>query len=293
MSTAGASADGRAGIDAALVRRLLAEQHPQWADLSVAPVPHDGHDNRTYRLGDELTVRLPTDDAYVPSVGKEHRWLPLLAPHLPVEVPEPVALGEPSAAFPRPWSVRRWIPGETLDRAAVDHGPLARDLADALVALQSVGAAEGPGAGPETFHRGGTLMAYDAEVREAAILLGVVADPVRESALASRWARPPVWFHGDVAVGNLLVRDGRLCAFIDFGTFGTGDPACDLVVAWTLLDDGPRATFRERVGLDEDTWARARGWALWKALVTLAHGHVDTDEQRRQRRALDLLLRGA
>lgn len=282
--------DGRAGIDAALVRRVLADQHPRWAALAVTPVARDGHDNRTYRLGDHLTVRVPTADGYVPAVLKEHAWLPVLAPRLPLPVPEPVALGEPSPLLDRPWSVRRWLDGEPLTTARVPEVALAEDLADFLVALRACDASGGPAAGVHSFHRGGDLAAYDAETRVAARRLGVAAGPAWEEALTTRWEGPPVWFHGDVAVGNLLALEGRLAAVIDFGTCGVGDPACDLVVAWTHLGGRARAAFRERVGLDAATWAPARGWALWKALVTVAGSDAPPDELRRQRRTLARVL---
>ncbi|WP_027863389.1 aminoglycoside phosphotransferase family protein [Marmoricola sp. URHB0036] len=262
------STDGRAGIDAGLVSRLVADQFPQWADLSVVPVEVDGWDNRTYRLGSELSVRLPTADSYVPAVEKEQRWLPVLAPHLPLPVPQPVALGAPSADFPRPWSVRRWIEGTPVV-AGIDEDLLALDLAEFLVALRGVDASSGPRAGAHSFFRGGPLAAYDEETRRCLARLELDDADVWDTAVASAWDGPDVWFHGDVAVGNLLAREGRLAAVIDFGTSGVGDPACDLVIAWTFFGDSARETFRSAVGLDEDTWARARGWALWKALLGL------------------------
>jgi aminoglycoside phosphotransferase (APT) family kinase protein len=277
--------DGRAGIDAGLVRRLVAAQLPHWRDLEVVPVEADGWDNRTYRLGPELSVRLPTGDSYVPAVAKEHRWLPVLAPELPLPVPEPVALGHPSPEFPRPWSVRRWIEGVPVTDD-LDQDRFARDLAAFLRALWAVDATDGPVAGEHSFHRGTSLRAYDAETRACLARLGLDDSGVWETALQSAWDRPAVWFHGDVAVGNLLARDGRLAAVIDFGTSGVGDPACDLVIAWTFLDDAAREAFRSAVDLDPGTWARARGWALWKALL----GLVDDPGSVADRRTVDRVL---
>ena len=269
--------DGRAGIDAALVRRLLVDQFPQWSELPLRPVAVDGWDNRTYRLGDELSVRLPTGEGYVAGVAKEARWLPFLAPYLPVPVPTVVASGTPGPLFPRPWSVRRWVEGATASAATVgDDEAMVRfalDLTDFLRALRGVPADGGPLAGEHSFHRGGDLGVYDEEARKAFALfdpdLASGALEVFETALTTRRTQDPVWFHGDVATGNLLVRDGRLAAVIDFGTCGVGDPACDLVIAWTFLQGEAREAFREALGLDADTWARARGWAVWKSAVDL------------------------
>ncbi len=266
--------DGRAGIDAALVRRLLAAQQPQWADLPVTPVAVDGWDNRTYRLGDDLTVRLPTAAGYAPAVEKEDRWLPVLAPHVPLPVPEPVALGEPTDEYPHRWSVRRWLPGDTARADRIqDPVRFAEDLAAFLRALWSVEANEGPRAGAHSFFRGCPPGHYDDETRAAVARLDGRVDADRatavwDDALAATSTGSPVWFHGDIADGNLLVRDGVLSAVIDFGTSGVGDPACDLVVAWTFFSGEGRAAFRDAVDQDAGTWARARGWALWKALIT-------------------------
>ena len=281
--------DGRAGVDATMVRRLVDEQFPQWAGLPVRPVPVDGWDNRTYRLGQDLSVRLPTHERYVAGVAKEARWLPVLAPYLPVPVPEVVANGRPGPGYPHPWSVRRWVEGSTASRSTLGDADLLAwfgvDLAGFLQALQDVPTDGGPLAGEHSFHRGGELGVYDQETRESlALLVGrgdgfggaawtagetSTALEVWQAALASRWIRDPVWFHGDVAVGNLLVHGGRLAAVIDFGTCGIGDPACDLVIAWTFLEGDAREAFRDAVDLDAATWARARGWALWKAAVDL------------------------
>ena len=266
--------DGRAGIDAALVRRLIAQQFPQWADLPVTPVQVEGWDNRTYRLGSELTVRLPTHASYVAAVDKEHRWLPVLGPQLPVEIPEAVAKGAPGEGYPHPWAIRRWIDGHTASHDTVtDLVGFARTIAEFILALQAVDATGGPLAGAHSFHRGAPPAYYHDETIEAlAALKGRIdtdlAREVWDAALATSWDRPLVWFHGDIAHGNLLVQDGRLSAVIDFGTSGVGDPACDLVIAYTFFSGASRAAFREAVGQDAGTWARARGWALWKALIT-------------------------
>ncbi|HET6739773.1 MAG TPA: aminoglycoside phosphotransferase family protein [Kribbella sp.] len=266
--------DGRAGIDADLVRRLIAEQFPQWADLPVTPVKVDGWDNRTYRLGSDLTARLPTHASYVAAVDKEHRWLPVLAPHLPLEIPEAVAKGAPGAGYPHPWAVRRWITGRTATTESVeDLDEFARTIAEFILALQSIDASDGPVAGAHSFFRGAALTNYHDETVEALTALkdridAGAAQDVWDAALAASWDRPPVWFHGDIASGNLLVRDGRLAAVIDFGTSGVGDPACDLVIAYTFFSGSSRSAFRDAVQQDDAMWARARGWALWKALIT-------------------------
>lgn len=272
-------------IDAALVRRLVASQFPRWAHLPVRPVDIDGWDNRTFRLGDELSVRLPSAERYVSQVEKEHRWLPQLAPHLPLPIPTPIAKGAPGEGYPWPWSVYRWLDGEPAATAAIhDLRQLAIDLAGFLLALYRIDATGGPAAGPHNFWRGGPLEVYDAETRASIVTLRDEIDVEQataawETALAATWTGTPVWVHGDVAVGNLLVRDGRLAAVIDFGSSGVGDPACDTVMAWTLFTGESREAFRATLGFDEETWARGRGWTLWKALITVA-GNRDTDRAK-------------
>ena len=262
-------------IDAALVRRLVAEQFPHWAGLPVRPVDVGGWDNRTFHLGERMTVRLPSGEGYALQVAKEQRWLPVLGPLLPLEVPAPLAVGRPGAGYPYPWSVYRWIEGQTARAERIDDlTRFATDLADFLRALRGVDATGGPPAGRHSAWRGAPLSTYDAETRAAIethrdrLPVDTVA-AIWRNALDATWAGPPVWFHGDVASGNLLVRDGRLAAVIDFGCCGVGDPACDVVIAWTLLHGASRDAFRDALDVDPATWARGRGWALWKALITL------------------------
>lgn len=269
-------------IDNKLAKKLVESQFPQWANLRVRPVEVDGHDNRTFHLGDEMTVRLPSGPGYVAAVEKENRWLPVLAPHLPLPIPEVLAVGAPGEDFPWPWSVRRWVEGETITRENVaDHSALARALAEFLRALEGLPAVSGspagepPFAGEHNFHRGGDLRVYDGETRETLAEIGpflredtALLHRIWERSLSTCWAETPVWLHGDVAVGNLLVREGLLCGVIDFGTMGVGDPSSDLVMAWTFFTGESRRAFAEAMALDADTWDRARGWALWKALIT-------------------------
>jgi aminoglycoside phosphotransferase (APT) family kinase protein len=266
----------REDINVALVRRLVAAQFPQWADLPIRPVAFDGWDNRTFHLGADMSVRLPSAQGYVAQVNKEHRWLPRLAPLLPLPIPVPLARGVPGAGYPWPWSVYRWLDGEIATVARIaDLRAFATALAQFLTALQGIDPTGGPPPGPHNFYRGGPLTVYDAETRQAiAALEGHIdtaaATAVWEAALQASWHGPPVWVHGDMASGNLLVQEGRLSAVIDFGSSGVGDPACDLVIAWTFLSGAGREAFRAGVPVDRATWARARGWALWKALITLA-----------------------
>lgn len=284
-------------IDADLVRRLLAAQFPAWANLSITPAEPQGWDNRTFRLGTELSVRLPSAPGYVPQVQKEHRWLPVLAPQLPLPIPVPVALGRPGEAFPWPWSVYRWLPGEPAGTARIDDlVAFAAALAAFLAALQRTDANGGPPAGAHSFYRGASLTVYDEETRRSIAAVREFIDAraataVWETALAAPWHGPQVWFHGDVAVNNVLVRDGKLSAVIDFGCSGVGDPACDTVIAWTLFRGTSRAAFRAGLPLDAATWQRGRGWALWKALLIFEQERAHNPAQAAEaRRVIDELL---
>jgi aminoglycoside phosphotransferase (APT) family kinase protein len=273
----------KADITPGLVSRLVASQFPQWGELPVRPVDVDGWDNATFRLGERMSVRLPSSPAYVEQVEKEHRWLPVLAPQLPLPIPDPLAMGEPGCGFPRPWSVYRWIEGRTAAAATVADLPeFAADLADFLAALYKVDPSGGPLPGTHNFFRGGSPGHYDAETRTAlAALRGQIdtglAAEVWEAALAARWDGRPVWFHGDAQPGNLLMdASGRLSAVIDFGTCGIGDPACDTTIAWTFLSGESQRVFRKRLPFDEATWTRGRGWAIWKAMIVLVE-QLDND----------------
>lgn len=281
-------------IDVPLVRRLVAAQFPRWAGLPIRPVDDDGWDNRTFHLGDTMSVRLPSAPGYAPQVDKEDRWLPVLAPRLPLPVPTPVGRGRPGEGYPFPWSIRSWIEGRAARVERItDLTAFARTLAGFLTALHRTEPTGGPPAGAHSAFRGAPLSTYDPETRRAIAALGdrLPVDTVTEIwtlALRSAWTGPPVWFHGDVAAGNLLVRAGRLAAVIDFGCCGTGDPACDLAVAWTLLSGTSRSAFRAALAVDDGTWARGRGWALWKALIRL--DDPDPVRAAEARHALDAVL---
>ena len=274
------------GITPELVECLIGEQFPEWSHLPVAPVELDGNDNTTFRLGEGLSARLPSADAYVAQVEKEHEWLPRLAPLLPLAIPEPLARGGPGCGFERPWSVYRWLDGTiaTVDRIG-DLPRFAADLAGFLSALYTIDPFGGPAAGAHSFFRGGPLETLDTDVRSATAALAGQIDThaitaAWDAALDSAWPGPDVWVHGDVTSTNLLVVDGRLAAVIDFGCCAVGDPACDVAITWTLFHGASRRIFRERLGLDDGTWSRGRGWALWKALNTLTKPPADAESRR-------------
>jgi aminoglycoside phosphotransferase (APT) family kinase protein len=266
--------------DAALVRRLLAAQFPQWADLPIAPVASAGTDNALYRIGDALVVRLPRIAGATGQVDKDHRWLPRLAPHLPLAIPAPLAKGEPGEGYPYPWAICQWLAGEnaTFDRLA-DPRQAATDLARFIAALQRIDAT---GVRGNLGSRGVLLATRDAYTRAAiadAHNLGLIdTDAVLaawEAALqAPTWDRPPVWLHGDLQSGNLLATDGRLSAVIDFGCLNVGDPAADVMAAWLYLPAEVREDFRAALGVDDATWARGRGWALSVSIVALPYYHI-------------------
>jgi len=284
-------------IDVSRVRRMVATQFPHWADLPIGRVEPGGWDNYTFHLGDNMMVRMPSAERYAAQVDKEHQWLPRLAPLLPLPIPVPLAMGQPADGYPWNWSIYQWLDGESANVATIaDLSHFASDLAQFLAALQQIDPSDGPPPGPHNFYRGGPLATYDMETRDAiGALNGRIdtngATDVWEAALQATWQTPPVWLHGDVSAGNLLVRAGKLCAVIDFGSSSVGDPACDLTIAWTFFSGASREAFRAAVPGDSAAWARARGWALWKGLITLA-GHVDSNsfEARTSRHVIEEVL---
>ena len=260
-------------IDAPLVRRLLRGQFPQWSRLAVRPVESAGRDNVIYRLGADLAVRLPRRRIGADQTEKEHQWLPVLGPQLPVPVPVPVGKGVPGEGYPWHWTVCAWLPGEVAALAPVaGMSQAAVSLARFVRALQAID----PAGGPVSMFRGGTLADRDpVSQASAAALRGSLgvrpALEVWEAAVAEpAWTGPPVSIHGDLHPANLLVSNGELAGVIDFGLLGVGDPACDLMVAWTYLSADARQVFRDALSVDDPTWARGRGWALHLGLMAAA-----------------------
>jgi aminoglycoside phosphotransferase (APT) family kinase protein len=265
-------------IDGPMVRRLLAAQFPRYADLPLAAVPSAGTDNAVFRLGQDLAVRLPRIHWAVDDARKEHKFLPELAPYLPLQIPEPLEKGVPGEGYPWPWSIYRWLEGEdaTLARIA-DRRQLAEDLARFVVALHQIDTVELLPTGDLSSNRGGPLSARDAATRAAIGELNGMIDVALvtaawEAALRTPSAQSrPVWIHGDLKPGNLLATNGRLTGVIDWGGLALGDPAVDLIVAWNFLPAEAREVFRRQVSVDDATWARGRGWALSIGLVALPY----------------------
>jgi aminoglycoside phosphotransferase (APT) family kinase protein len=261
--------------DVALVRRLLAAQFPQWADLAIEPVVSYGTDHDIYRLGDHLAARLPRIGWATDQAAKEAKWLPRLAPHLPLAVPVQRATGQPAESYPFEWSIYEWLPGENANGTIDDLAQAAVDLAAFVKALRRVdtSAADPRSRGA----RGGPLADLDQVVRRSIAELGDRIDgraalrSWEESLNASEWDGEEVWVHGDLLPGNLLVVDGRLSSVIDFGCLNVGDPACDLQPAWNVFAGDNRARYRAELQADDASWLRGRGWALFQAVVALPY----------------------
>jgi aminoglycoside phosphotransferase (APT) family kinase protein len=261
--------------DAALLRRLLSGQLPQWADLPIERVVSYGTDHDIYRLGDHLAARLPRIHWATAQAAKEARWLPQLAPHLPLAVPEQLAIGRPAEGYPFDWSVYTWLPGENANGTIDDLDQAAVDLAAFVRALSSIDTAGAPPRPPGG--RGCPLAEWDEGVRRSVAELGDRIDGAAalrswaESLEAPAWAGAEVWVHGDLLPGNLLVVDGRLSAVIDFGGLNVGDPACDLQPAWNVFAGSSRRRFRAELQVDDASWLRGRGWALAQAVVAMPY----------------------
>lgn len=265
--------DDELDIDDSLVKALLNQQFPQWATLPVKRVSSDGTDNAIFRLGTDMCLRLPRTHAVEAQIEKEQTWLPRLAPLLPLAIPVPLGKGQPSRDYALHWSIYRWLEGKNMAvETAVDLPSVAIDLAEFLNALHQIDTKGAP-----LSRRGEPLITQHSEVEEALESLEGLIDTQRAASLwqsclkAPSWDKSPVWLHGDLLPANLLIHQGKLSAVIDFGILGIGDPACDLIAAWSIFTQASRAIFRERLQIDEATWTRGRGWALSIALIILPY----------------------
>lgn len=283
------------------VSGLVAAQFPQWAQLTPSPLNSHGTVNALFRLGDDVVLRFPLlpslDDAFRAELVREQEIVQRLAPQLPLAIPEPLAIGEPGAGYPGPWTAYRWIDGQVMRPDIIDDADeFARDLAGFVVALHGIDTAGQVSTGSG---RGGPLHQFDGHVRTN---LGQSAHLTDTVTLARLWATclaaerhtgPDVWVHADLMPGNLLVRDGRLAAVIDFETLRIGDPAVDLMPAWNLLEPRPRASYRRALDVDDAAWERGRGWAIIQAIGALPY-YVDTNPVMAQtaRHTLDAVIAG-
>ncbi|MDI6100253.1 aminoglycoside phosphotransferase family protein [Actinoplanes sp. NEAU-A12] len=258
------------------VRRLVADQRPEWADLPVTPVPEDleGTDHVLFRVGDALVARMPKIAGAADQADSDARWLPMLASRLPVRIPVPLHVGEPGAGYPWRWTVAPWVPGTTPPRLGCDDVALARELAAFVRALHLVDPADGPVKPPGS--RGSALRHADEGVRRVLPRLAGHDDGFDLDAAKAAWGaclatpdwdRAPVWIHGDLQPGNLITNGSRLTAVIDFGALGIGDPAPDVAPALWTFTGAARDAYREAVGYDDATWRRACGWALAPSLT--------------------------
>jgi len=285
-------------IDDELVRRLLGTVSSAYDDLPLRRFEVTGSTNALFRLGDELLVRIPRQPGGTETIEKEERWLPYVAPHLPAAVPEVVAVGEPGFGYPEKWSVVRFLVGDRAVVPRADEAPrhrLAADLARVVTALGSLPVPDGARSDPALeWYRGRPLASMDDSMqeylRDSRPLVGHPDLDIDLDAVESAWARimhlpeaerevEPRWYHGDLNAENLLVRDGRLVAVLDFGGLSIGDPTIDLVVAWQLLDPAARATFQDAVSVDATTWMLACGWALVLSVMGLPY-YWDTMRDR-------------
>ena len=277
-------------ITVELVASLVDAQFPAWRGLPLSRVDSYGTDNALFRLGDDLVVRLPRVEGAVEGALREYEWLPRIAPHVPVDVPAPAGRGAATTDYPWPWFVYGWIEGGNPDVPDLDL--LADGLAEFISAMRRIDARGAPQSwrGKPLATQTGAMHQWLAQQDETVDTDAALR--VWERAVgAEPWTGPPVWFHGDLLRGNLLIRERRLVGVIDFATAGAGDPAIDLLPAWSLFDGASRERFRNAVGVNDAMWERSRGWAVMLALGAVAY-YRETNEllYSTGRRALDSLL---
>lgn len=273
----------KVNIDISLVEKLIEKQFPEYSNLTIKEVEKQGHDNRTYRLEEKMLIRLPTKESYALKVPIEQKFLPMIVKHIsiniPIPIPIPIRKGIPSKDYPYEFSIYEWLPGKSLnliDLTVEEKNNLALDLAKFLKELhliENIGELE---PGQHNYWRGDNLSVYDKYAREQILKLkGIIdtrkAEYIWNMACNSKYEKNPVWIHGDFAIGNILIENGKLSGIIDFGCMATGDPSCDLVICWTYFNNESREIFVEEMNLDFNTWLRARGWALWKSTFELCN----------------------
>lgn len=259
------------------VKKIIATQFPEYSHLSINEVEQQGHDNRTYRLGNDMLIRMPTADVYALKVSKEQKLLPQLAKYLTIAIPEPIKMGVPSIDYPYPFSLYKWINGRSANCLQIEGKALeaiAFELVKFLKELQAIRGVDGPHPGQHNWWRGDRIQVYDKDARKQISYLEDIIDAkaaldLWEKACLTKWEKEPVSIHGDFASGNILIQNDKLSGVIDFGGMAIGDPACDLVIAWTYLSNKARDIFVNEMALDQNTWLRARAWALWKATFEL------------------------
>ena len=317
-------------ISLELAKKLINSQFPQYTNLTVTEALQQGHDNRTYRIGDDMLIRMPTAESYALKVPKEQELLPKLAKHLSVAIPAPIKMGKPSEYYPYPFSIYKWIDGSSANHVTLDEQSLeilAFELATFLKELQAITDVEGPGPGQHNWWRGDHVSVYDSGARQQIAKLADIIDSnsaleLWERACGTKWNKAPIWIHGDFASSNILlsnrlcekrsdvaiqknndnwiaspsVRNDNACTYklsgvIDFGGTAIGDPACDLVISWTFLSGKARDVFVSEMGLDDDTLLRARAWVLWKATFELCNiADKNSPEASLQKRIIDEVI---
>jgi aminoglycoside phosphotransferase (APT) family kinase protein len=282
-----------------LAKKLIVTQFPEYAELNVSEVEQQGLDNKTYRVGDDMLIRMPTAESYALKVPIEQELLPTLAKHLSIAIPAPIKMGKPSDDYPYAFSIYKWLDGSSANHVTLDEQSLenlAFDLATFLKELQAITDVEGPSPGQHNWYRGDHISVYDSGAREQIAKLADIIDSnsaidLWDRACGTKWNKEPIWIHGDFAFGNILIKDNKLSGVIDFGGTAMGDPACDLVIAWTYLSGKARDVFITEMGLDEDIWLRARAWALWKATFELCNiADKNSPEALFQKKIIDEVL---
>jgi aminoglycoside phosphotransferase (APT) family kinase protein len=278
--------DDEIEISDELVRRLIERDTPELGDRLLRRVRAPGSSNALFRLGADHLVRLPRQPGGGSTIETEARWLPRLAPILPVPVPEVVTVGQPGFGYPERWAVTGWIAGRgpaTPEPPGPSADALAGDLASFVTALHAAEVPAEAGDDPALWsYRARPLSDIDANIRQyVEDCRGLTDLPIDLDACLEIWAEavalpapadePARWVHADLLAENLLVRDGRLAAVLDFGGLAVGDPSVDLVVAWEVLGPGARQLFRSSLALDDITWLRGRGWALAIAVMTFPY----------------------
>ena len=274
-------------ITSDLISILIKEQFPEYSNLPIKPVDNQGHDNRTFLLGDEMLVRMPSDKKYAAKVVIEQKWLPKLTPNISLKIPNPLHTGKASTNYPFNWSIYKWIDGKSLNQVSRNNlnlEEIAQTLANFIKELHKIDATNAPKAGEHNFYRGCGLDIYQSQAIDNILTLKDIIDDERaisimQTATKSKWSKNPVWIHGDLAIGNILIKDNKINAIIDFGGMAVVDPACDLVLCLNLFEGKSQEIFKSELNLDQDTWNRARGWALWKACFEITSLQDDKSEQ--------------